>query len=129
MDSDYGEEDRPSRSCRSAPQKADEWQKAIVTGASSGIGRAVASAPVTPRRRGREPRVRREDRRRTLEQIESCGTRADAHRADVSDEVQVTDMFGRCAEFGTLDIPGQQCAGLQQDDPLEEMTLRSGTRS
>ncbi|MBL8878553.1 MAG: SDR family NAD(P)-dependent oxidoreductase [Phycisphaerales bacterium] len=49
--------------------------------------------------------------------------RAIAHRADVSDEGQIAEMFRRiCDEFGTIDILVNN-AGLQQDAPIEEMTL------
>jgi glucose 1-dehydrogenase len=50
--------------------------------------------------------------------------RAIVHRADVSSEDEVRAMFQRMfGEFGTIDILVAN-AGLQQDSPLEEMTLK-----
>lgn len=103
-------------------------QKAIVTGASSGIGRGIAvalcaaGADVVVNYIGDEGPARE-----VVEEATHCGCtnrgRAIAHCADVSDETQVAEMFRRVREeFGTVDILVNN-AGLQQDAPLEEMTL------
>jgi glucose 1-dehydrogenase len=58
-----------------------------------------------------------------VETIAATGARALAIAADVSREEQVQAMFGRMMEeFGTIDILVSN-AGLQQDAPIEEMTL------
>jgi glucose 1-dehydrogenase len=55
--------------------------------------------------------------------IVGSGAKALAIAADVSREDQVQAMFGRMMEeFGTIDILVSN-AGLQQDAPIEEMTL------
>ena len=100
-------------------------QKALVTGASSGIGKQVAIALghagadvvvnyVTDPDKAQE--AVQEIKRR-------CGVEATAIQADVSNEEQVQAMFKTmCREFGTVDILVNN-AGLQQDAPFDEMTL------
>ncbi|MCX4398263.1 SDR family oxidoreductase [Streptomyces sp. NBC_00053] len=99
-------------------------QKALVTGASSGIGRATA---VELGRAGADVVVNyssaREAAEEVVREIESFGVRACAHRADVSREDQVVGMFARMAEeFGTIDVLVAN-AGLQRDAAVTEMTL------
>jgi len=99
-------------------------QKALVTGANSGIGRATAIALGEA---GADVVVNfvtnPEDADEVVAVIQSCGVRAYAHRADVSQEDQVQEMFRTmCREFGTIDILVSN-AGIQRDAPLEEMTL------
>ncbi len=99
-------------------------QKALVTGGSSGIGRAVA---IELAKAGAEVVVnfaREEDKaEEVVAEIERSGGRAYAHRADVSREDEVLAMFARMkAEMGTIDILINN-AGMQRDAPLEEMTL------
>jgi glucose 1-dehydrogenase len=101
-----------------------EGQKALVTGASSGIGKGVALALA---RAGAEVVVNyssgEEAARAVVEEIHGAGGRAMAHRANVADEAQVKGMFARMlAELGRIDILVNN-AGLQQDAPFEEMTL------
>jgi glucose 1-dehydrogenase len=56
-------------------------------------------------------------------EIEKSGSRAFAHQADVSQENQVSAMFEKMkAELDTVDILINN-AGLQQDAPIDEMTL------
>jgi glucose 1-dehydrogenase len=56
-------------------------------------------------------------------EIRRSGVRAFAHKADVSDEDQVQEMFRRAiAELGTIDILVNN-AGLQRDAPFHTMTL------
>jgi glucose 1-dehydrogenase len=99
-------------------------QKALVTGASSGIGRAVATALG---RAGADVVVnymRGEDAAKAVVgEITIAGGRAIAVQADVSDEGQVQAMFRQMfEEFGTIDILVSN-AGLQKDAPFDEMTL------
>ena len=103
-------------------------QKALVTGASSGIGRGIAvalcaaGADVMLNYIGDEAAAQA-----AADEATHCGCRERGrvvtHRADVSDERQVADMFARMRdEFGTIDILVNN-AGLQQDAPIEELTL------
>jgi glucose 1-dehydrogenase len=100
-------------------------QKALVTGGSSGIGRAVAvalggaGADVVVNYRSGE-----EEAQEVVEAIKDKGSNAIALQADVAKEDQVQAMFARMFEaFGTIDILVAN-AGLQQDAPFEEMTLQ-----
>ncbi|WP_033218961.1 SDR family oxidoreductase [Kitasatospora phosalacinea] len=99
-------------------------QKALVTGANSGIGKATA---IGLGRAGADVVVNyvfgREAAEEVVEEIKSYGVRAYAHEADVSDEGQVTAMVGRMVEeFGTIDVLVAN-AGLQRDAAATEMTL------
>ena len=101
-----------------------EGQKALVTGASSGIGRAVA---IGLGRAGADVVVnfssRPEPAAAVVQEIKGFGGAAFAHQADVSDEAAVRAMFGRLLdELGTIDILVNN-AGLQKDAPVDEMTL------
>src|SRR5688572_15921242 len=99
-------------------------QKALVTGASSGIGRAIALALADAGADVLINYVSGEDRAKELvKEIEAKGVRAIAVKADVSDEAQVSAMFKEMTQhFGTLDILINN-AGLQQDAPFHELTL------
>jgi glucose 1-dehydrogenase len=99
-------------------------QKALVTGANSGLGRAVAvalgqaGADVVVNWVGGEAAAAQ-----VVEEIAKSGSRAYAHRADVSREDQVVAMFRRMREeFGTIDILVNN-AGLQRDAAFADMTL------
>ena len=107
------------------PQQLLRGQKALVTGASSGIGRGIALALAEA---GADVVVNYssgEDKARAVcSEAEKFGVRAIAVGADVSDEAQVQRMFARMLdEFGTIDILVNN-AGLQQDAPFEELTLK-----
>ena len=106
-------------------------QKALVTGASSGIGKTVAMAlaeagadvcvnyPVEAEMDKAEMEV---------EEIRAHGGHAFAHQCDVSKEDEVAAMFDRLrTEMGTVDIVVAN-AGIQRDAPLTEMTLSQWNR-
>ncbi|MDX5564758.1 SDR family oxidoreductase [Streptomyces sp. ID05-04B] len=99
-------------------------QKALVTGANSGIGLATA---VALGRAGADVVVNyvagQEEADKVAEEIRSYGVRAAAYQADVSDEDQVVAMMNRMVEeFGTIDILVAN-AGMQRDAAFTEMTL------
>jgi len=99
-------------------------QKALVTGANSGIGKAVAIALAEAGADVVVNYVRdNPSPEEVLRIISSRGVRGLAIQADVSQESQVEAMFERMLkEFGTIDILVSN-AGLQKDARLEEMTL------
>jgi glucose 1-dehydrogenase len=99
-------------------------QKALVTGANSGIGKAVA---IALGQAGADVVVNYVDgddaANAVVEEIKKSGSKAYAHQADVSSEDQVAAMFARMKqEFGTIDILVSN-AGLQRDSAFHEMTL------
>jgi glucose 1-dehydrogenase len=106
------------------PRRLLRGQKALVTGANSGIGLATAIALGQAGADVVVNYVVGDDRAAAVvEQIGRSGVRAYAHRADVSNEEQVKEMFGRMlSEFGTIDILVNN-AGWQKDSPFVEMTL------
>ncbi|MEZ5788200.1 MAG: SDR family oxidoreductase [Xanthobacteraceae bacterium] len=101
-------------------------QIALVTGASSGIGRGIAiglghagADVVVNFHRGED------EAQQVVEAVKHCGdNRAFAVQGDVSKEDDVQAMFARMEkEFGGIDI--LVCnAGLQQDAAFDEMTLK-----
>ena len=101
-----------------------EGQRAIVTGANSGIGEAVARGLAEAGAAVAVNWVSGEERaQQVVADIRRAGGQAIAVHADVSDEDQVQVMFQRTvAEFGSVDIVVNN-AGLQQDAPLHDMTL------
>jgi glucose 1-dehydrogenase len=109
---------------RVPPQKLLLGQKALVTGASSGIGRAIALSLGEAGADVVINYVSDEDKAQDLaEEIRAKGVHALALRADVSDETQVGEMFSSMiGQFGTIDILVNN-AGLQQDAPFHELTL------
>lgn len=99
-------------------------QKALVTGANSGIGLAVAIALSAA---GADVVVNYVNGDReaddVVNQIASLGRKAYAYKADVSQEKQVQAMFrDMIGKFGTIDILINN-AGLQRDASFAEMTL------
>ena len=99
-------------------------QPALVTGANSGIGKAIA---VGLARAGADVVVNYvvdpASADEVVAEIEALGRRAIAIKADVSREDEVTAMFDQAVKaFGTLHIVVSN-AGLQRDAPYEQMTL------
>jgi glucose 1-dehydrogenase len=99
-------------------------QRALVTGANSGIGKGVA---IALGQAGADVVVNYVDgddaANAVVEEIKKSGAKAYAHQADVSSEDQVTAMFARMIrEFGTIDILVSN-AGLQRDSAFHDMTM------
>lgn len=99
-------------------------QKALVTGANSGIGRGVAIALGQAGADVIVNYVAGEDSANAVvDEIRSAGVNALALQADVSSEDQVLAMFEKVIhQFGTLDILVNN-AGLQRDAAFHAMTL------
>lgn len=101
-----------------------EGQPALVTGANSGIGRAVALGLAAS---GADVIVNYvvdpEAAEDVAHRIEAIGRRAITIKADVSREEDVRSMFAAAIDhFGTLHIVVNN-AGLQRDAPFHDMSL------
>jgi glucose 1-dehydrogenase len=101
-----------------------QGQKALVTGANSGIGEAVAIALGQAGADVAVNYVTAQDRaEQVAATIRQVGVKAMTQKADVSREEEVRAMFRNVIEeFGTIDILVSN-AGLQRDAPFERMTL------
>jgi glucose 1-dehydrogenase len=116
---------QPSAALTSRPiPKILPGQKALVTGANSGIGRAVALALGQAGADVLVNYVVGDDAAEQVAvEIRKCGSKARTYKADVSQEDQVVEMFrSMVTEFGTIDILVNN-AGLQRDAAFHEMTL------
>ena len=107
-----------------ANHRAFEGQRALVTGASSGIGKAIATAfgaagaAVVVNYYSDEQQAQR-----VVDDIVQAGGKAVAVRADVSDPAQCRALFDAARErFGGVDIAVLN-AGIQRDAPFAQMTL------
>lgn len=96
-------------------------QKALVTGANSGIGKAVAIALAHA---GADVVVNYVTRPEAAEEVVNAARGSSyAHQADVSQEDQVEEMVRTMVEkLGRIDILVNN-AGLQADSPIDRMTL------
>ncbi len=99
-------------------------QKALVTGANSGIGRAIAIALGAA---GADVVVNYvvgdDTANAVVEEIRGHGVKAIAIKADVSSETDVERMFAEAIrELGTIDVLVAN-AGLQRDSAFHEMTI------
>jgi glucose 1-dehydrogenase len=104
-------------------------QTALVTGASSGIGRAIA---VSLGRAGANVVVnyssKADEAEAVADEIRGSGQRALTVKADVADESQVHAMFAAAVrEFGTVDILVSN-AGIEKNAPFHEMTTAQWDR-
>lgn len=101
-----------------------EGQRALVTGANSGIGEGIAKALAAAGAKVAVNWVSSEDgAKRVVADIEAAGGTAIPVRADVSKEDQVQALFRRVIEtWGSVDILVGN-AGLQRDAAIHEMSL------
>jgi glucose 1-dehydrogenase len=105
--------------------KVLKGQTALVTGANSGIGKAIALALGNA---GANVVINYVTKPETAEEvaaeIRKGGQRAMIAKADVSDEAQVQAMFAAAVkEFGTLEILVNN-AGMEKNAPFHEMTTQ-----
>jgi glucose 1-dehydrogenase len=106
-----------------------DGQTALVTGASSGIGKEVARVMAAA---GASVGVNyfqhAEPAQQLVDQINGSGGKAVALQADVSREDQVAAMFKQLiGQFGTIDILVSN-SGMQQDAAFVDMTLEQWMR-
>lgn len=110
-------------------QRALAKQKALVTGASSGIGYGIARAMAEA---GAAVAINyhadRDPAEKLAGEIRAAGGNAIALHADVSQEDAVEAMFAETIDrFGRIDILVAN-AGIQKDAPTAEMSLADWTK-
>lgn len=100
-------------------------QTALVTGANSGIGQAIAVEMAKEGARVVINYITNEDAtRQILDDIRLFGGTAMAFKTDISDEDQVKTMFRQVFNtYGTIDILVNN-AGIQKDSALVDMSLQ-----
>jgi glucose 1-dehydrogenase len=101
-----------------------QGQAALVTGADSGIGKAVA---ISLAMAGAKVIINHVDAheiaQQTVDEITAAGGQAYAIHADVSNEADVQAMFAEMyQQYGTIDILVNN-AGLQRDSKFVDMTM------
>ena len=106
------------------PQRILSGQKALVTGANSGIGRGVA---IALGQAGADVIVNYvvgdAAAEAVVSEIRASGSESHAIKADVSSESEVAALFAEMIErFGTIDILVNN-AGLQRDSAFKDITL------
>lgn len=99
-------------------------QKALVTGANSGIGEGIA---IELAKAGCDVVVNYvtnpDEANAVVDKIKKYGVKAAAIKADVSKEDEVIAMFEEMyRQFGTIDILINN-AGMQQDSPFDQMQI------
>ncbi len=106
-----------------------QGQRALVTGANSGIGEAAAIALAEAGAAVLVNYIENSERAfQIVAEINESGGQALAFKADVSDEQQVQDMFKAMFDaYGSIDILVNN-AGIQRDAPFHEMDLEQWRR-
>jgi glucose 1-dehydrogenase len=101
-----------------------DGQVAVVTGASSGLGRGIAllfgqvGASVVVNYHGSGDAAEK-----VVQQIEAAGGQAMAVKADVSQQAEVDSMFAAAVErFGAVDVLVAN-SGIQKDAAFTELTM------
>ncbi|MGH8671857.1 MAG: SDR family oxidoreductase [Burkholderiales bacterium] len=111
--------------CMNIRERNLEGQRALVTGANSGIGEAVAKGLAEAGAKVVINYVVNDERsEKIVAEIKAAGGEAMAIKADVAKEDQIEQMFARMFDaWGSIDILVNN-AGLQRDAPFHEMTLQ-----
>ena len=100
-----------------------EGKVAIVTGAGSGMGKAIAILYAKEGSKVVASDINLETVEETIKEIESKGGQAEAVRADVSSEEDIKEMFRVASEkYGTLDILVNNAGIMDNFVPAEDIT-------
>ena len=104
-------------------------QKALITGASSGIGAAIARRfAAAGAAVGVNYSAGADAARKIVEEIRATGIEAIPLKADVTSEQEVQSMFRTFLDaFGRIDILVAN-SGIQMDAPVKEMTIEQWRR-